>query len=189
MKGWTRRLAFGLLVALVLAGCAVTSGAVKEGAQPSAAAGPSEAETDPYAGYKNLALGSPIKANNHIYQFTADKAVDGDVLTYWEGGPNKYPNEVVVDLGAVHTIKAIRIKLNPARIWQPRKQTFEILISDDGENFTVLAPSADYAFHPVQNKNTVTIPVEGQGRYLKLVFTANTEATAGQIGELEVFGE
>lgn len=155
--------------ALLLAGCASTG-----------SSGPHDT---------NLALGRPITSNGHIYDFVPQNAVDGDVLSYFEGPANSYPNIITVDLGSPSQVSSMKVRLNPKRIWQARTQTFEVSASDDGTNFTVIAPSAAYSFDPQENQNTVEVPWKGKTRYLRLTFTANTEATAGQLGEWEVWGQ
>ncbi len=55
-------------------------------------------------------------------------------------------------------------------------------------SFTTLVPAADYRFSPAQS-NAVGIPVDGRAADLRLVFTANSGAPAGQVGELQVMGE
>ncbi|HTH14936.1 MAG TPA: discoidin domain-containing protein [Spirochaetia bacterium] len=148
---------------------------------PAAAAAPPAPE--------NLAYGKYSTSNNHIFDFTADRATDGDVLSYWEGAANSYPNDYTLDLGQVQDIGRLVIRLNPKRIWQPRTQTFEILTSADGSNFSTLAASKDYDFDPIDSDNSVTIAVQAKTQYLRLRFTANTEATGGQMAELEVYGK
>jgi len=174
-----------LLVVLM----AVAVGLVFASCGGSTSMKPSAKTGDPTKDYKNIAIGQPTVANNHIYGFVAANAVDGDVTTYYEGAANSYPNILTVDLGAVHKIHAISIKLNPARIWQARVQTFEVDGSADNTTFTTILPSTNYQFDPLLNKNTVVIPFEASTRYLRINFTANDGSTGGQIGELSVFGE
>jgi hypothetical protein len=138
---------------------------------------------------ENLAYGKYASSNNHIFDFTADRATDGDVLSYWEGAANSYPNDFTLDLGQVQDIGRLVVRLNPKRIWQPRTQTFEILTSADGSNFSTLVASKDYDFDPIDSDNSVTIAVQAKTQYLRLRFTANTEATGGQMAELEVYGK
>ena len=144
---------------------------------------------DPFAARANLALHRPVASNNHIFAFTADNAVDGDVRTYWEGAANSYPNEITVDLGQPRALSAVRIRLNPQRIWAARTQTFAVLASAEGETFITAAESAAWKFDPAAGDNTVTVPITITARFVKLLCTANDGATAGQIAELEVFGE
>lgn len=191
-----------VLCAAALVSCALFSGCATAPAarasEPPAAAEPVRTEpadaaavsaADPFAGAENLALGRSVRSNNHIYEFTATKAVDGDLLTYFEGAANAYPNDLTVDLGSARRIRALRIRLNPRRIWQKRAQTIEVLVSADGVNFTTATEAAAYEFDPVTGENTVTIPLEAEARYVRLSFSSNTGATGGQAAELEIFGE
>lgn len=155
---------------------------------PQAAAPGAAKPADPFASAANLALRRPIASNNHIFAFTADKAADGDVRTYWEGAANSYPNEITVDLGEPIALAAVRIRLNPQRIWGARTQTFAVLASAEGERFAPAAESAAWKFDPAAGDNTVTVPIAVTARFIKLSFSANDGATAGQIAELEVFG-
>lgn len=136
----------------------------------------------------NLAYGKYSKSNNHIYEFTSDKAFDGEVLSYWEGGANAYPNLLSVDLGAPRDVGKLVLRLNPKRIWSARTQNIEVLTSADGETFTTVVPAKDYDFDPIDSDNSVTIPLGGKAQHWQLKFTSNTEATAGQLAELEIFG-
>ncbi len=141
------------------------------------------------AGRKNLALGAPVVVSSRIYDFTGNKAVDGDLLTYWEGAAKQYPATVTVDLIASRQLSAAVLKLNPKRIWNKRTQTFAVETSDDGTAFTELLPAAEYVFDPAVNENTAVVTLNVKARYVRFVFTANTAANAGQIAELEIYGE
>lgn len=157
---------------------------------PAASAGAAvAAAADPFAGKTNLALGKVARANNHIYEFTALKATDGEILTYWEGAANSYPDEISVDLGGEKAIKAIRLKLNPKKIWQERKQTLSVLTSSDGNGYVEAVPSKAYDFDPTANGNVVTIALDAKASFVKLSFTANDASTGAQIAELEVYGD
>lgn len=136
---------------------------------------------------KNLSLGKEATSNNHIYEFTASKAVDGDLNTYFEGAAKSYPNVLTVDLGGKKTLSAIVLKLNPKRIWQMRNQTVEIQTSDDGSGFTPAIAAKAYSFDP-ESKNEVNIPLDISARFIQLIFTANSESNAGQVAEIEVLG-
>ena len=138
-------------------------------------------------GKKNLALGMPVVASSHIYDFIGSKANDGDVSSYWEGGANTYPNIITFDLISSQTLDTALIKLNPKRIWSKRIQTIEVLYSDDGNQFTNLLPPTDYVFDPATNNNIIAIRLNVKARYLRLIFSKNTQAKAGQIAELEVY--
>jgi hypothetical protein len=141
------------------------------------------------AGRKNLALGMPALASSRIDVYNARNATDGDMQTYWEGGARAWPGTLQVDLVNPAEIKTVVIKLNPQRIWAKRTQKIEVKAGNDGENWNPVIAEAEYVFDPATNANTVVIPVIVTARYIQLVFTANSDATNGQVAELEVYGE
>ncbi|MEW6226811.1 MAG: discoidin domain-containing protein [Bacillota bacterium] len=137
----------------------------------------------------NLALKKPLTVSSHTQIYRAENANDGNVLTYWEGAPRSYPNLLTVDLGNTYTVRSVVIKLNPDRIWAKRTQTLALLGSVDGTDYVVLVDSAVYTFDPATG-NTATINfAAAEARYLRLVFTANSGATGGQVAELEAYSE
>lgn len=164
-----------IFTVLFLTGCASTPA-------PSSSSAPAKTS-------KNLALGKTATENNHILDFSVEKAFDGDTASYWEGAANSYPNVVTVDLEKKVALKSITLRLNPRKIWTARTQTIEVSVSDDGSAFRTVVPQADYEFSPLEGGNAVTIDLPTSARYIRLTFTANTEATAGQLAELEVTGE
>jgi hypothetical protein len=141
------------------------------------------------AGKRNLALGKPVVVSSRIYDFTGAKAVDGDISSYWEGAVDKYPNTATVDVGSSVQLTTAVLKLNPQRIWGKRTQRIEVQVSDDGNNFKNLVPETDYVFDPASNANTIAIPLNTKARYVRFIVTANSGAKAGQIAELEIYGE
>ncbi|ROR27288.1 subtilase family serine protease [Mobilisporobacter senegalensis] len=135
----------------------------------------------------NLALGKTITANNHTQVYAATNANDGNINTYWEGGANAYPNTLTTDLGSTQSINKVVLKLN--RSWETRTQTLSVLSSTDNVNYSTCATSDTYTFSP-SSGNTVTINfTEGNARYIRLNFTANSQATGGQVAEFEVYGK
>jgi hypothetical protein len=74
-------------------------------------------------------------------------------------------------------------------MWSRRTQRIEVKTGSDGINWTTVVPEADYIFDPVENTNTVVIPVNLTARYVQLEFIANSGATNGQVAELEIYGE
>ena len=141
------------------------------------------------AGRINLALGKSAAASSRIDVWTANKAVDGNVSSYWEGAARAWPGTLQVDLEKTEKITAIVIKLNPQRMWNRRTQHIEVKTGSDGVNWTTAVPETEYVFDPVENTNTVVIPVNLSARYVQLVFTANSGATNGQVAEFEIYGE
>jgi hypothetical protein len=134
----------------------------------------------------NLALGKPITASGSVHTFVATNANDDNVTTYWEGNAN--PATLTTELGANADLSSIVIRLNPDPIWGPRTQTFSILGREqNGSAFTTIVPSASYNFSPASG-NSVTIPVSARAADVRLNFTANTGAPAGQVAEFQVIG-
>ncbi|MDR2897601.1 MAG: discoidin domain-containing protein [Spirochaetaceae bacterium] len=140
-------------------------------------------------GRKNLALGKPIIVSSRIYDNAGTRAADGDILSYWEGGANKYPNTLSIDLVSSVQVSTVVMKLNPKKIWAKRSQAIEIQVSDDGTNFTPLIPVREYVFDPVSNGNAAAVSLNVKTRHIRFIFTNNTQAAAGQIAELEIYGE
>jgi hypothetical protein len=134
----------------------------------------------------NLALGQSITANNTFSGFPAAGAVDGNSSTYYEGAAGSYPNILTVDLGSAQNVGTVVLKL-PAS-WGSRTQTFSVTGSTNNTAYNTLATSQTYTFTPVSN-NTVSIAfAAASARYVRVSFTANSGASAGQAAEFEVYG-
>jgi len=137
----------------------------------------------------NLAVGKPITASGFVHTFVATNANDDSVTTYWEGNGGAYPNTLTVSLGANAAVTSIVVKLNPDPSWGPRTQTFQVLGRDqDATAFTNIAASQQYSFNPTSG-NQVTIPVSATAADVRLQFTANSGAPAGQVAEFQIIGE
>ena len=135
----------------------------------------------------NVALDGRADANGFNDVYRAQNIIDGSRLTYWEGSQNEESQIISVDLKDSYTIHTVVVGLNPAQIWGKRTQTFKIEASDDGQNYTEVIPSKDYDFDP-KTGNQVIIDIDNvKMQYIRLTFTKNTGAVAGQIAELEVY--
>ncbi|WP_435737541.1 discoidin domain-containing protein [Cellulosimicrobium sp. PMB13] len=142
---------------------------------------------DPPTG-ANLALGKPIEASSTEWQFVAKNANDDSTSTYWEGAGGQYPSTLAVSLDAPTQLTNVVVKLPPASAWGDRTQTFEVQgRASAGAAWQTLKASAAYAFSP-SSGNTVTVPVSGTAKDVRLRFTGNTGSGNGQVGELQVFG-
>ncbi|HWD81197.1 MAG TPA: discoidin domain-containing protein, partial [Kribbella sp.] len=134
----------------------------------------------------NLALHKPITASGSVYTFVATNANDDDVTTYWEGNAN--PATLTTQLGANADLSSIVVRLNPDPVWGTRTQTFSVLGREQSSSdFTTIVASANYSFDPATG-NSVTIPVSARVADVRLNFTGNTGAPAGQVAELQVLG-
>ncbi|MFI6182632.1 discoidin domain-containing protein [Nonomuraea sp. NPDC051191] len=139
-------------------------------------------------GGSNLAAGKPITASSYVHTYVAANANDNSVTTYWEGAGGSYPNTLTVQLGANADVSSVVVRLDPAAVWSTRTQTFQVLGREQGASgFTNLVSSASYTFNPASG-NTVTVPVGARVADVRLSFTANTGAPAGQVAELQVIG-
>lgn len=136
----------------------------------------------------DLAAGRTIQASSTEWTYVATNANDGNASTYWEGAGGQYPSTLAVTLESPAELSAVVVKLPPATAWGPRTQTFEVQgRTGSGDAWATLAPSAARAFSPATG-NTVTVPVSGTAREVRLRFTGNTGAGNGQVAELQVFG-
>ncbi|WP_432944283.1 discoidin domain-containing protein [Kribbella sp. CA-253562] len=134
----------------------------------------------------NLALRKPITASGFVHTFVATNANDDNVTTYWEGNGN--PATLTTELGANADLSSVVVRLNPDSAWGNRTQTFSILGREQSATgFSTIAASAAYNFSP-SSGNTVTIPVSARVADVRLNFTGNTGAPAGQVAEFQVMG-
>lgn len=135
----------------------------------------------------NLAEGKSVMTGEVTEVFVAANAVDGDLTSYWES--RGLPMDFTVDLADTYTIQTVAIRLNPAPIWEPRTQTFEILVSTDGSSFTTVAPSERHQFDP-DTGNIVRVDFEPvAARYVMITFTEKSSgrSNGAQASEIQVF--
>jgi hypothetical protein len=136
----------------------------------------------------NLAVGKPIDASSTVHTYVAANANDNDTATYWEGTGGSYPQTLTVKLGANADLDRLVLRLNPDQAWQARSQTIEVLGREQNASaFTSLVGARSYDFSPASG-NTVTVPVTARVADVRLRFTANSGAPAGQIAEFQVIG-
>ncbi|MFG1906559.1 discoidin domain-containing protein [Kribbella sp. NPDC048928] len=134
----------------------------------------------------NLALHKPITASGSTFTYVPANANDDDVTTYWEGNAN--PATLTTELGSNADLSSIVVRLNPDPAWGARTQTFSVLGREQSATgFTTIVAPASYAFDPASG-NAVTIPVSARVADVRLNFTGNTGAPAGQVAELQVLG-
>jgi hypothetical protein len=135
----------------------------------------------------NLAIGKTASANgsNDSASYGAANIIDGNTATYWEGVANAYPNSVTVNLGSTMPVGQIVVKLNLT--WGSRSQSIAVMGSTDNANWSPLAASASYAFHPGAGNAVAINFTAASVRYVRLSFTANSGAPAGQVAEMEIY--
>lgn len=135
---------------------------------------------------RNLAQGRPATATGSQDVYTPGKAVDADPNSYWESANHAFPQALTVDLGSRQPVRRLVLKLPPQTAWGARTQTLSVQGSADGSAYSTVVASKDYRFDPATG-NTVTIPVSGDLRYLRLHVTGNTGWPAAQFSEVEAY--
>ncbi|MFD0596820.1 discoidin domain-containing protein [Catellatospora coxensis] len=136
-------------------------------------------------GCTNVAAGKTMTANGSTFTFTPDKANDGQLGTYWEGGG--YPATLTVALGGNHVVTQVNVKLNPDASWGTRTQNFQVLGREQSSStYANLVSAAGYQF--TQGNNVVSVPVSATTADVRLSFNSNTGAPSGQVAEFEVCG-
>ncbi|CAM5388174.1 discoidin domain-containing protein [Streptomyces fumanus] len=135
---------------------------------------------------RNLARGRAATATGSQDVYTPGKAVDGDAHTYWESANNAFPQSLTIDLGGTEPVRRLVLKLPPQAAWGARTQTLSVQGSTDGSAYSTLVASKEYRFDPATG-NTVTVPVTGSLRYLRLHVTGNTGWPAAQFSEVEAY--
>ncbi|MDQ1645766.1 MAG: hypothetical protein QOJ50_1950, partial [Cryptosporangiaceae bacterium] len=132
----------------------------------------------------NLALGAATTESGHVQNYGSANAVDGDPGTYWESPGTAFPQSLTVDLGSSQALGRAVVRL-PAG-WGSRSQTIAVSGSADGTAFSALKTATAYGFDPVSG-NTVTIPLTGTARYVRITVSANTGWPAAQASEVELW--
>lgn len=137
----------------------------------------------------NIAENAIIDANGFNDVYMPAKVKDGNVnaASYWEGAADSYPNIITASYPEAQSIHAIRLRLCPLSIWGRRIQTFNVLVSEDGESFTELIPSKDYDFDPDTGNEVVVEFDEVNIKAVRLEFTQNTGAVGAQLAEFEIY--
>ncbi|MFJ1866314.1 discoidin domain-containing protein [Streptomyces sp. NPDC088097] len=134
----------------------------------------------------NLALGKTLTASSSTQVYAAPNANDGNNASYWESANNALPQWLQADLGA--SVRVDRVVLRLPDGWGTRTQTLKIQGSANGTDFTDLSASKGYEFNQAVG-NAVTVSFDAATtRYLRVLITANSVQSAGQLSELEIYG-
>lgn len=120
-------------------------------------------------------------------------ALDGNLKTRWDTGPQDPTNELIIDLGAARRVEGIELQMGRFRTDFPRELT--VSLSDDGVVWTPGwgGATALLAFEAtVQAPVTVPLrfPADQQvARYIRLRQTAQDPVYYWSIAELRVYGK
>ncbi len=129
-----------------------------------------------------------MTASSYTQTYAAANAGDSNPSTYWESNNNAFPQWLQVDLGSSYDVNKVILKLPPSG-WETRTQTLSVQGSSDGSTFTNLSASASHTFDPASGNQATISFTAASARYVRLVFTANTGWSAGQVSEFEVYGQ
>jgi hypothetical protein len=136
----------------------------------------------------NIALGKTITSGDeHQEVYEPSNVLDGDLTSYWES--RGVPATITIDLHDTYNIQTVAVRLNPAPIWEPRNQTFEVRVSADGINYTIVSPLQRHDFDP-DSGNIVRIDFDAiSARYVQMEFTdkSSGRSAGAQASEIEIF--
>jgi hypothetical protein len=129
------------------------------------------------------------KVRANALEHLAPLAVDGDLETRWNTGPQKPGDEFIVDFGEKTTFGNIAVWLYTHPHDYPRG--YRVEVSDDGETWSTVArarrvhvPIARF-IEPLEQPFQITF-AENTARYLKIVQTGSHPVYVWSIHELEV---
>ena len=137
---------------------------------------------DPPACSGTSAFESPVTAvasTEHSATYTAIKARDGLLNTYWFSVYNGIPGWIYFDLGSVKCMSAINISVY--HLDSP--ETMDISVSDDASSWTNVLTGVQETSEAGWDEITFT---ETSGRYLRLDITAAQRNTYSMVTELQV---
>lgn len=133
---------------------------------------------------ENFALNRPVASGAHTDVYVSKNVNDGKTDTYWES--KGFPAEMTIELDGTHSVSTVAVCLNPSAIWEARIQEIAVLVSTDGENFTEIAPAAQYQFDPATG-NRIRIDFDAvDASYVKVVFTLNSASRTGGAQAAEI---
>ncbi len=139
---------------------------------------PVQANEDPAAAAEqNIALNKPTNTSGG----QGERAVDGDLSTYWDGGV--YPGELLVDLEGYYDVS--RITVIPY-YGGSRYYHYEVYVSDDG--FTYDLVGRKDSDEPQTSEGETYEFASRTVKYVKVVMTYNSANPSIHINELQVFG-
>ena len=118
----------------------------------------------------------------------AANAIDGDPTTVWHtrfggDGPAKHPHEIVIDLGASHTLHAVRYLARQDNSWNGTIRDAEVAVSDVPDHFG--EPVAKATLKTTREPQEIAFPsVKGRYVLIRAISEVNGGpwASAAEIG-------
>lgn len=138
-------------------------------------------------GWKIASVSSESKGNGKV----AKNIIDGDPRTHWHsdfgGTVAKHPHEVVIDLGAKHTIRGFRYLARQDDGWNGAIAKCEIFVSDSKDQFGKVVAAPTFVKQKPEQE-VACDPVEG--RYVKIRILSEVNGTFwASIAEFGVIGK
>ncbi|WP_244226713.1 discoidin domain-containing protein [Paenibacillus protaetiae] len=124
-----------------------------------------------------LSLGKDAAASSFETPFVASSAVDGDPGTRWASAPGADPQWLMVDLGQTRTVTSIKLKWETAYA-----KSYKLQISANGNDWTDLYSTT------TGTGNEETIPVNGSGRYVRMLGTERATQFGYSLWSFDVYG-
>jgi len=141
----------------------------------------------PNKGWKIARVSSESRANGKL----AKNAIDGDPRTHWhsefQSELHRHPHELVIDLGAEHTIRGFRYLARQDSGWNGAVAACEFYVADSPEAFG--QPAASTTFRKTKEAQEAKCdPVRGRYVMLKVLSEVGGNPWAS-VSELGVVGE
>lgn len=181
------------IVALFLKPSGEASGVITVSAPPQTEAERPSCFPDPEEKYiklpetTNYAKDKKVRSGEHMDVYTAENVNDGKTDTYWES--KGFPAKMTIDMGEVHKISTVAVRLNPSSVWEARTQEIAVFAGTDEDNLKKISDAARYDFDPATG-NRIRIDFESiKARFVKVVFTLNSSSRTGgaQAAEIEIY--
>ena len=142
---------------------------------------------DPNKAPRNLALGAEATASQTDNGRGAERAVDGNLSTYWDGGLIGSGQWVMVDLGEKCKVSEIKATTYDTA-GGGRYYLYYIEVSTDGETWTKVADREEtHGTVPAFANETFTFE-EVEAQYVRITLTKNSVNGYAHVKELEVWG-
>ena len=138
----------------------------------------------------NLAMNKPIEASREVNSGGsgggyAMYANDGTLDSYWDGGSWEERPWIIVNLGRSYDIGSVQVCAYASGF---RYYQFEVYVSEDGEEWTLIGAKEDEAVETNEG-TTFTISAPCMARYVRVIGTFNNQNEAFHIRELRVYGK
>ena len=130
------------------------------------------------------------KANSNVHKRITLLAIDGNMSTRWNSGPQKKGIFFELDLGRPYQIRGLSLKLGPKYLDYPR--AYYVDLSTDKINWTTVASQEKTSFPLTAFIKGSTISLDipfspTPARYIKITNTGEDKTYYWSIYELDVF--